>query len=181
MTLVYLLKDKAALGNILLLFHRMILTQFGISIKRFRTDNARDYFNHHLNQFFQQKGIIHESSRVDTPQQNSVAERKMRHLLNVTRALLHQHSVPKFFWGEAVLTATYLINRVPSRVLGHLSPFQCLSSHFPELSLHASLPLKVFGSVAFVHVFKHHMDKFDPRALKCVFLGYSPTQKGYKC
>ena len=80
-----------------------------------------------------------------------------------------------------MLTATYLINRVPSRVLDQLTPFQCLSSYVLEIGLHTSLPLKVFGCVAFVHVSKHHRDKFDPQALRCVFLEYSLIQKGYKC
>ena len=139
MTWVYLLKDKATINSILPLFHRMILTQFGVSIKRIRTNNVRDYFNHHLNHFFQQKGIVYESSCVKAPQQNGVAERKMRHILNVDRALPHQHSVPKFFWGQAVLTATYSINRVPLRVLDQLTLFQCLFSHFPEIGLRTSL------------------------------------------
>jgi len=159
----------------------MISTQFGSQIKKFRTDNARDYFNHHLHNFFQQEGIIHEYSCVDTPQQNRVAERKIRDLLNVTRALLLHHSVLKSFWGEAVLTAAYLINRVPSTLLKHQSPIQCLSSYFPVVFSHTPLLLRVFGCVAFVHVSKHHRDKLDPRAFKCVFLGYSPTQKVYKC
>jgi len=84
----------------------MIQTQFGTTIKKLRTDNAKDYFNTHLHNYFQQEGIIHETSCIDMPQQNGVAERKMRHLLNVTRTLLHHHHVSKYFWGQAVLIAT---------------------------------------------------------------------------
>ena len=108
---------------ILLQFYSMILTQFGSSIQRFRTDNVRDYFNHHLRHFFNEKGVVHESSCINTPQQNEVVERKMRHLLNVTITLLHHSNVPKSFWGEAVLAATYLINRVPSMQL--ISLIEC--------------------------------------------------------
>jgi len=87
----------------------------------------------------------------------------------------------KNFWGEVILTTAYLINRVPSRVLGNNSHFQCISTFFPSLNLHTPLPFRVFGCVAFVHVPPHTWDKLDPRALRCLFLGYSPTQKGYKC
>ena len=66
-------------------------------------------------------------------------------------------------------------------MLQHQSPFHCLSAHFPDLFLHTPLPLRVFGCVSFVHIPKHSWDKLDPRALRCVFLGYSTTQKGYKC
>ena len=131
--------------------------------------------------FFNKRGFVHQSSYIDTPQQNGVPKRKMRHLLNVARALLHHHHVPKNFWGEAVLTIAYVSNRVQSRVLNNQSPFYYLSSFFPNLSLHTPLPLQVFGCTFFVHIPKIHQDKLNPKALKCVFLSYSLTQKGYKC
>ncbi|RVW12946.1 Retrovirus-related Pol polyprotein from transposon RE2 [Vitis vinifera] len=66
-------------------------------------------------EFLAQEGIVHLSSCVDTPQQNGIAERKNRHLLEVARSLMFSMNVPKLFWGQAVLTAAYLINRMPSR------------------------------------------------------------------
>ena len=126
----------------------MINTQFRVSIKRVRSDNARDYFNHILSHFFQKEGVIHESSCVNIPQQNGVVERKNRHLLNVTRALLFQNNVPKSFWGEAVLTAVYLINRMPSRVLGYQNPINVLSKFFSDFSNSCKLPPKIFGCVS---------------------------------
>ena len=180
-TWLFLMKEKSEVSNIFQFFYKMINTQFGVSIKRVRSDNARDYFNHILSHFFQKEGVIHESSCVDTPQQNGVAERKNRHLLNVTRALLFQNNVPKSFWGEAVLTAAYLINRMPSRVLGYQSPINVLSKFFPDFNNSCKLPPKIFGCVSFVHIHNHNRGKLDPRALKCVFVGYSITKKGYKC
>jgi hypothetical protein len=73
-----------------------------------------------------QKGILHQTSCVYTPQQNGISERKNRHLLEVTRTLLFQNNVPKIFWSEAVLTATYLINRIPSTILSFKSPLNIL-------------------------------------------------------
>lgn len=75
----------------------MVQNQFGVKIKNFRLDNARDYFNQILSTYFQKEGIIHESSSVNTPQQNGVAERKNGHLLNTTRALLFHGNVPKSY------------------------------------------------------------------------------------
>ena len=86
--------------------------------------------------------------------------------------------VPKSYWGDALLTATYLINRMPSRVLDFKTPLEVLS---PPSSASKGVSLKVFGCVCFVHVHGPTQGKLDPRALKCVFVGYSPTQKGYKC
>ncbi|RVW63213.1 Copia protein [Vitis vinifera] len=84
--------------------------------------------------------------------------------------------------GKAILTATYLINHMPSRVLTFQSPLQHLLKKFPHTRATSSdLPFKAFGCTAFVHVYPQNRSKFAPRANKCIFLGYSPTQKGYKC
>ena len=89
-TWLFLLKQKSDVGIVVPNFHSMVQNQFGVKIKSFRTDNARDYFNQILSPYFQSQGIIHESSCVNTPQQNGMAERKNGHLLNTTRALLFQ-------------------------------------------------------------------------------------------
>lgn len=134
-----------------------------------------------LSTYFTSQGIIHDSSCVNTPQQNGVAERKNGHLLNTTRALLFQGDVPKSYWGEAVLAASYMINRLPTRILDNKSPIEVLNSFYPHIRTSNGLIPRIFGCTAFVHVHKQHRDKLDPRAVRCVFLGYSPTQKGYKC
>ena len=112
-TWVFLLKQKSEVSSDFIQFVSMIKNQFGVNIKRIRFDNVRDYINLVLNSFCQKEGITHESSCVNTPQQNGIAERKNGHLLNQIRALLFQNHVLKIFWGEALLTTTYLINRLP--------------------------------------------------------------------
>ncbi|KAJ9686475.1 hypothetical protein PVL29_015399 [Vitis rotundifolia] len=159
----------------------MVQNQFGVKIKSFRTDNARDYFNQILSPYFQSQGILHDLSCVNKPQQNGVAKRKNGHLLNTTRVLLFQGNVPKSYWGKVVLTATYMMNRIPSRVLDNKSPVEILKSFYPHFKTLNGLTPRVFRCIAFVHVHSQHRDKLDPRAIKCVFLGYSFTQKGYKC
>ena len=83
--------------------------------------------------------------------------------------------------GEVVLIATYLINRILSRLLDNKSPIEVLKSFYPHFRTSNGLTPRVFGCTAFVHVHNQHRDKLDPRAIKCAFLGYSFTQKGYKC
>jgi hypothetical protein len=68
--------------------------------------------------------IVHQSTCVNLPQQNGIAERKNRHLLEVARALLFSTKVPKYLWGEAVLTTSHLINRMSSRVLNLKTPLE---------------------------------------------------------
>ncbi|RVW31986.1 Retrovirus-related Pol polyprotein from transposon RE1 [Vitis vinifera] len=160
----------------------MVQNQFNSKIQVLKSDNAKEYFTSSLSTYLQNHDIIHISSCVDTPQQNGVAERKNRHLLEVARCLMFSSNVPNYFWGEAILTATYLINRMPSRVLTFQSPRQLFLKQFPHTRVASSdLPFKVFGCTAFVHVYPQNRSKFAPRANKCIFLGYSPTQKGYKC
>ncbi|RVW88523.1 Retrovirus-related Pol polyprotein from transposon TNT 1-94 [Vitis vinifera] len=175
-------QKKSEVGHIFQTFNRMVQNQFNSKIQVLKSDNAKEYFTSSLSTYLQNHGIIHISSCVDTPQQNGVAERKNRHLLEVARCLMFSSNVPNYFWGEAILTATYLINRMPSRVLTFQSPRQLFLKQFPHTHAASSdLPLKVFGCTAFVHVYPQNRSKFAPRANKCIFLGYSPTQKGYKC
>lgn len=89
-------------------------------------------------------------------------------------------NVPKYLWGEAVLTACYLINRMPSKILNFQTPLNTLLKAFPLFHV-LNLPPKIFGCKAFVHNHQPNQSKLDPRAHTCIFIGYSPTQKGCKC
>ncbi|XP_015170070.1 uncharacterized protein [Solanum tuberosum] len=112
------------------------------------------------------------STCVHTPQQNDIAERKHRHLLEMARALRFQAHAPLKFWGECVLTATFLINRLPSSVLGGKSPYEVFHKQVPKLHY-----LRVFGCLCYATK-PVTTDKFSPKAIPSV--GYSDTQKGYK-
>ncbi|KAK0585817.1 hypothetical protein LWI29_034389 [Acer saccharum] len=173
------MKEKSEVGYIFKIFNSMIQTQFQTKVKVFRTNNTKDYFNYLLCEYLMDQGIVHQSSCVYTPQQNGVVERKNRHLLEMARSIMFTTNVPKYFWGKAVLTATYLINRMPSRVLKFQTPCQAILHSYPDTQIISSLPLKVFGCTTFVHIHQHHSSKLDPKAIKCLFLGYSPTKKGY--
>ena len=94
---------------------------------------------------------------------------------------MFQQTVPKSYWGEDVLTSAYVINTIPSRVLGCKSPLETLSQFYSDIRSSFNLAPRVFGCTSFVHIHNHNQRKLDPRTLKCVFLGYSSTQKGYKC
>ncbi|KAM0954162.1 putative RNA-directed DNA polymerase [Dioscorea sansibarensis] len=134
-----------------------------------------------IGNYLKEQGLVHVSSWVDTPQQNGIAERKNRHLLEVARCLMFSTHVSKFLWGEAVLTAAYLINRMPSRVLNFQTPYELLLKSYPYTHFISALPAKVFGCTTFVHISTQNRSKLDPKSLKCVFIGYPPHQKGYKC
>ena len=176
---VYLMSEKSEVCMLFQNFYKMVETQFQTKIRILHTDNGTEYINEVLGQFLKEKGILHQTTCVNTPQQNGIAERKNKHLLEVTRALMFSMNIPKYLWGEAILTATYLINRLPSRVLNYETPLNEFQNCFPNNRLYSTLPLKVFGCVVYVH--SKNQSKLDPRAEKYVFIGYASSKKGYKC
>ena len=158
----------------------MVKAHFGVGIKKFRSDNAKDYFNQVLSPYFKKEGIIHKSSCASTPQQKRVVERKNGHLLTITRTFLFKKNVPILYWGEAVLTNAHLINRLSSKVLGFKNPMEIFSKYFLNFTTSTGLVPKVFCCLSFVHVHAHNRGKLNTRAIKCIFVGYSSTKKGYK-
>jgi len=86
-------------------------------------------------------------------------------------------NVPKYLWSDVVLSACYLINRMPSSVLDGIIPFSCL---YPDKKHFFVIP-RVFSCTCFVQDLTPGLDKLSPRSIKCVFVGYSRTQKGYRC
>ncbi|KAH0637483.1 hypothetical protein KY289_037398 [Solanum tuberosum] len=175
-TWTFLLATKSNALTVLQSFILMVARQFDAKIKMVRSDNAMELGSSESgSQFFASQGIIHQTSCVATPQQNGVVERKHRHLLEIARALLFQSKVPMSFWGECILTATYLINRLPSKVLGGKTPYELIFNKPPVYKF-----LKCFGCLCYASTLAHGRGKFDPRAKGCVFLGYPSNQKGYK-
>ena len=110
LTWLYLITKKSDIKEVFVRFHKMIETQFQTKIRILHFDNGTEFFNEPLTTFLHDKGIVHQATCRDTPQQNGVAERKNRHLLEVARALMFSMHVPKYLWGDVVLTAAYLIN-----------------------------------------------------------------------
>jgi histone deacetylase 1/2 len=129
-----------------------------------------------LNGFFQKVGITHHVSCPHAHQQNGSAERKHRHIVEVGLALLANASMPLKFWDEAFLTTTFLINIIPSKVLGFESPTERLLHVTPNYDA-----LRTFGCASWPNLRPYNKRKLAFCSKQCVFLGYSPLHKGVKC
>lgn len=126
--------------------------------------------------FLQAHGISHYTTPPHTPEQNGVAECRHRYIVETGLALLHFAKLPLKFWSHAFQTATYLINRLPTPILDHKSPYQCLFNQSPNYT-----KLKPFGCLCYPWLRSYTTSKLQPRSKPCLFLGYSDSKSAYKC
>lgn len=124
--------------------------------------------------YYSSLGNLHQTSCVETPKQNSVVERKHRHLLNVSLTLLFHSKLPKCFCSYAICHATYIINRLLTPILKYKTPYEILYHTHPTY-----LDFKVFGCLAFASTLVLNKNKLYSRARKISFLGYKPGTRGY--
>ncbi|KAL0746003.1 hypothetical protein Bca101_101497 [Brassica carinata] len=175
-TWITLIKTKDRVLDAFKNFQSYVSNQYNAKIKIFRSDNGGEYTGHAFKNHLAQHGILHQTSCPYTPQQNGVAERKNRHLMEVARSMMFQMSVPKRFWSDAVITACYLINRIPTRILEDKALFEVLNNNKPVLD-----HLRVFGCISYVLIPGEIRNKLEAKSIKAMMIGYSTTQKGYKC
>lgn len=169
----YLMLAKSEVPSLLQNFCTMSERQFEKQVKTVRSDNGTEFMA--LTSYFQKQGIEHQTSCVDTPQQNGRVERKHRHILNVARACLFQARLPISFWGESILAAAHIINRTPTPILYGKTPYEILHGSLPSYDL-----LRVFGCLCYAHRRARDKDKFGDRSRKCIFIGYPFGKKAWK-
>lgn len=166
---LYVLKTKDQAFSKFKMCCNQVETRTGKRVKCLRTDNGLEFASHEFNNFCSAKGITRHKTIPGHPQQNGIIERMNRTILERVRYLLSSSGFPKVFWGEAADTVAYLINRSPSVAKGFKTPQELWEYRKPDLT-----HLRVFGCIVFSHT---SGDKLEPRALRCVMLGYP---KGYK-
>src|SRR5215470_10051652 len=151
----------------------------GWRIKSFRSDNGREYINHPFEQYLTAYGIQHQTSAPYTPQQNGVAERFNRTIVEMARTMLNatNDKLGNSFWAEAIHTATYIRNQCTSRSLEKETDDQHRHDNLTPEELWTRkklnvIHLRVFGCEAYVLNKENNRSKFDEKANKCLFLGY---------
>jgi hypothetical protein len=148
-------------------FLRRAQNEFGLRIKKIRSDNGTEFKNSQIEGFLEEEGIKHEFSSPYTPQQNGVVERKNRTLLDMTRTMLDVYKTSDQFWAEAVNTACYAINRLYLHRILKKTSYELLTGKRPNVSY-----FRVFGSKCFILVKRGRKSKFAPKAVEGFLLGY---------
>ena len=145
------------------------------NVKLLRTDNGGEYTSNDFVKYCAEKGISHQFTNPYCPEQNGVAERLNRTIMEATRSMIYQAGVPLDFWAEACNTAIYLHNRSPTIAVKDKTPYECLFGTKPDIS-----HLRVFGCMCYVHVPDSRRRKLDQKANRAIFVGYPRGTKGYK-
>ena len=173
-TIAYFLNKKSdALENLsraINFFER----QSGNKVTNIRADNGGEFTSIAAKEIFSKAGITLMTSVPYCPQQNGVAERKNRTLMEATRAMLRTASLPKNFWQYAMSAAVHAINRLSSSSNDGRSPYELWNGRVPDIGY-----MRVFGCRAYAYIPKQKRRKMDDRAVSCIFLGYPISQKGY--
>ncbi|GJY56807.1 retrovirus-related pol polyprotein from transposon TNT 1-94 [Tanacetum coccineum] len=157
-TLTYLVHSKEQVLKLLVSFFASVSTHLQSQPKIVRSDNGTEIVNATCAYFFQSKGVLHQRSMTYTPQQNERVERKHRHFLDIARAIRSHANLPIRFWGDCILAATYLINKMPVKILDWKTPFERLYGKPPVYD-----HLRVIGCLCYAAVTKPRKDKFDDR------------------
>ncbi|KAL4361783.1 hypothetical protein GQ457_04G023210 [Hibiscus cannabinus] len=174
-TWVYFLKQKSEAFGDFKNFKALVEKESDFEIKSLRSDRGGEFTSNEFNDFCKENGIRRPLTVPRSPQQNGVAERKNRTILNMARSMLKAKNMPKEFWAEAVSCAVYLSNRSPTKNVDNVTPQEAWSGRKPSVR-----HIRLFGSIAYAHVPDQGRLKLDDRSSKYVFIGYDSNSKGYK-
>nr|KYP63540.1 Retrovirus-related Pol polyprotein from transposon TNT 1-94 [Cajanus cajan] len=171
---LYPIKRKSDVQTLFPKFKSLVENFFHHNIKILYTDNGGEYIG--LRPFLSTHGISHHTTPPHTPEHNGISERQNRHIAETGLSLLHHSGLPLTYWPHAMTTAAYLINRLPTPILGYQSPYSKLLKISPDYH-----KLKCFGCLCFPWIKPYANHKLAPKSAMCVFVGYSADQHAYLC
>ncbi|KAJ9550966.1 hypothetical protein OSB04_015011 [Centaurea solstitialis] len=174
-TWVFFLRSKSDAPEEIILFVRKMEKLNNLSVRSIRSDHGTEFKNSTLETFFDRKGISQNFSSVRTPQQNGVAERRNRTLIEAARSMLSEANLATQFWAEAVNTACYTQNRSLIVKRFKRTPYELFRNRKPSIE-----HLHIFGCVCYILNNKDNLGKFDSKSDDGIFLGYSSISKTYR-
>ncbi|KAM2234893.1 hypothetical protein ACFXTI_013101 [Malus domestica] len=153
-------------------FKNEVEKQTGKQIKILRSDRWGEYLSNEFLDYLKECGIISQWTPPGTPQLNGVSERRNRTLMNMVRSMMSSADLPVTFWGYAINTTAYLLNKVPSKSVSQ-TPYEIWHGRKPSLN-----HIKIWGCEAYVK--KLEATKLEAISVKCYFVGYPRETMGYE-
>lgn len=170
----YMLKSKDEAFGAFKKFKTFVEKESGDKIKTFRTDRGGEFMSKNFVEFCHEAGITRHFTAPYSPQQNGVVERRNRTVVAMTRSFLKEMNLPSNLWGEAVRHSVYILNRLPTRSLSNMTPYEAWSGDKPNVA-----HIRVFGCVAHMKFPSVHTAKLDDRSKIVVNLGKEEGTKAY--
>ncbi len=170
----YLIRHKSEVFGKFKELFEFVKNKYQCTISILRSDNGGEYLSKNFENYLKENGIESQTSTAYTPQQNGVAERMNRTLQDSMRSMLMEAKLSKQYWGYALKCAVFVRNLCQSTSTKRKAPFEMLTGEAPKLE-----KLHVFGCICYAHIAKELRSKLDPRAIRCIFLGYSEQSSGY--
>nr|GEU40314.1 hypothetical protein [Tanacetum cinerariifolium] len=174
-TWTFFLRTKDETSSIIRNFITKIENLKDLKVKIIRCDNRGEFKNKEMNEFCTKKGIRKEFSNARTPQQNEVAEKRNRTLIEATRTMLVDAKLPVTFWAEAVNTACYVQNRVLVNKYQNKTPYELFNSRTLAIGF-----LRPFGCHVMILNTLDHLGKFDAKWDEGYFVRYSMSSKAFR-
>ncbi|GJU46474.1 retrovirus-related pol polyprotein from transposon TNT 1-94 [Tanacetum coccineum] len=172
---VYFLRKKSQAPEMIMSFITLVENQNDVKVKQIRTDNGTEFKNHELESFCNENGISQNFSSPYTPEQNGVAERKNKTLIEAARTMQNGLVLSKHFWTEAVMIACLTQNRSIIVKRHDKTPYEIFRERIPYIGY-----FHVLGCLVFIHNHKDYLGKFDAKAHDAYFLGYSFNSKAFR-
>ncbi|KAK8669364.1 hypothetical protein V6N13_106796 [Hibiscus sabdariffa] len=168
---IYLMRHKSEALERFKEFKNEVQNLHGKSIKALRSDRGREYLSQDFDELLKECGIVSQLTPPGTPQWNGVSERRNRTFLDMVRSMMSHSDLLISFWGHALETTAFTLNRVPSKSV-QKTPYEIWTGKRPSMSF-----MKIWGCQAYV---KHQMStKLELKSYKCIFVGYPKETKGY--
>ncbi|KAL0415524.1 UNVERIFIED_CONTAM: Retrovirus-related Pol polyprotein from transposon TNT 1-94 [Sesamum latifolium] len=180
---IYFLEHKSEALDAFKVFKAEVEKQCDIQIKIVRSDRGGEYFGRYTEggqapgpfaKFLKEQGIVAQYTMPGSPDQNGVAERRNRTLLDMVRSMMASSKLPKSLWIEALKTVVYILNRVPTKAVSK-TPFELFKGWKPNLR-----HVRIWGCPSEVRVYNPQEKKLDPRTISGYFVGYAERSKGYR-
>jgi transposase InsO family protein len=180
---IYSIQERSEVLDKFKVFKAEVKNQHNIKIKIVRSDRGGEYYGRHtpygqvpgpFARFLQKNGIVAQYSMSGDPQQNGVAERRNRTLMNMVRSMLSYTTLPISLWMNALKTVVHIFNRVPGKPVPK-TPYEMWADRKPTLNY-----LHVWGCPAEARLFNPCIGKLDPKTVSCHFIGYPDKSKGFR-